>query len=373
MTAVPLLLSMLLPAEGKPAPKMPLGKDTTVVRGPLDDEGYVDYEAALNDRLGKGIIPERNANVLLWKALGPTPEGGAPPPAEFFKRLGMEEPPKDGPYYIGLYKYLKDHLKLDREQYEEMWDQQSRAGARPWAAKDYPHIAAWLKINEKPLALVAEAMRRPDYFNPLVSRPTAKGPGALMGALLPSVQKCRELVNALAARAMLRTAEGRFDEAWQDLLACHRLARHVARGATLIEALVGIAIEQITNQADLAYLERADLSPRQIRDRLKDLQGLPPMPPLADKVNLTDRFMYLDAVQIVRRGGLGAMEMLAGGAAARKPTAEELRTLARIDWAPALRDGNRWYDRLVAALRLPGRAEREKALNQIEEDLKALK
>ena len=40
-----------------------------VVTGPLDQEGYVDYPAALNDRLGKGVKPERNANVLLWKAL----------------------------------------------------------------------------------------------------------------------------------------------------------------------------------------------------------------------------------------------------------------------------------------------------------------
>jgi hypothetical protein len=63
---------------------------------------------------------------------------------------------------------------------------------------------------------------------------------------------------------------------------------------------------------------------------------------------------------------------LAGGPA-KKPTAEELRALERIDWAPALRDGNRWYDRLTAASRQKGRAEREKAFDKIEEDLKALK
>ena len=54
-------------AEANPAAKLPIGKETTYVDGPLDKEGYVDYESALNDRLGEGITPEQNANVLLWK------------------------------------------------------------------------------------------------------------------------------------------------------------------------------------------------------------------------------------------------------------------------------------------------------------------
>jgi hypothetical protein len=371
LAAAPLLLSLLLPAEDRPAPKLPLGQETTYVGGPLDQDGYVDYEAALNDRLGQGITPQKNANVLLWKALGPTPEGGRGMPVEFFKRLGME-PPKDGAYFISMGHYLRDHVKLDREQYNDVLEQQGRAGARPWAAKDYPHVAAWLKANEKQLDLVVEATRRPQYFNPLVSHPTEKGPGALLGALLPSVQKCRELASALTARAMLRAAEGKFDQAWQDLLACHRLGRLVGRGATLIEALAGIAIDQIASNADLAYLESANLTSRQALDRLKDLQAQPPMPPLADKVNLAERFMFLDTVQLVRRRGIGMMEALSGGPP-KGASPEELKALARVDWAPALRNGNRWFDRLAAALRLKARADREAALNKIEADLKALK
>jgi hypothetical protein len=370
--ATPLVLAFLLPAEGKPVPKLPLGKETTYVTGPLDKDGYVDYEAALNDRLGKGITPAKNANVLLWKALGPTPEGGAGMPAEFFKRLGIKEPPKGGAYFIGLQVYLRDHRKLGPREIEQVHDQQGRALQRPWAAKDYPHLASWLKANEKPLALAVEATRRPHYFNPLVARRTAEGPGGLISALLPGVQMCREIAAALAARAMLRVGEGKFDDAWQDLLACHRLGRLVARGATLIEALVGIAVDQIASNADLAYLERAKLTSRQARARLKDLQALPAMPPMADKIALGERFLYLDSLQLIRRGGVGMLEDRGTGPA-RKASAEELRALARIDWAPALRDGNRWYDRMAAALRHKERARREKELDRIEADLRALK
>jgi hypothetical protein len=368
LIVIPLLLLSLPAVEGQPAPKFPVGKETTYVTGPLDMEGYIDYEAALNDRLGKGITPEKNANVLLWKALGPTPEGGQRMPAQFFKRLGIEEPPKAGAYFIDLQVYMKDYLKLDPGAFDAIYDQQDRAGQRPWAAKEYPYIAAWLKANEKPLAVVAEATRRPEYFNPLVSRRNQNEPGSLINGLLPTVQKCRELARALTARAMLRIREGKFDAAWQDLLACHRLGSLVAHGGSLLEDLVGIAIFNIARDADLAYLERAKLTAKQVQDRLKDLQGLPPLPPMADKVDLLERFTYLESVQLIRRGSVG---MLAGGKA-KKPSPEELKALESIDWEPALRNGNRWYDRLAAALRLKDRADREKALDKIEDDLKVL-
>ena len=36
-----------------------------MAEGPLDKDGYVDFEAALNERLGKGVPPEKNANVSI--------------------------------------------------------------------------------------------------------------------------------------------------------------------------------------------------------------------------------------------------------------------------------------------------------------------
>src|SRR5438045_6275709 len=72
-TIPPLLVLVLVAAQDKPAPNPPAGK-----------AGNIDYEAELNDKLGKGITPEKNAAVLLWQALGPTPEGGPRMPAEFF-------------------------------------------------------------------------------------------------------------------------------------------------------------------------------------------------------------------------------------------------------------------------------------------------
>src|SRR5262249_55354358 len=149
--------------------------------------------------------------------------------------------------------------------------------------------------------------------------------------------------------------------AWQDLLACHRLGRHVAHGGTLIEALVGLAINQIASNADLAYLENAKLTVEQIRKRIADLQNLPPIPPMADKIDLAERFMYLDTWQMTRGGG-GEIITLSDGPG--KPlTEEEKKALEAIDWVPALKAGNRAYDRMAAALRRQDRAKRVRELD----------
>ena len=186
-----LVLCLVLAADGQPAPKLPLGKDTTYVTGPLDKDGYIDYEAALNDRLGKGVTLQTNANVLIWKALGPTPEG-AHAPAEFFKRLGIDEPPKDGDHFIDFGRFMQDRLKLDRSEFNASFDEETLAGRRPWAAKDHPRIAAWLEANEKPLAVVVEATRRPDYYNPLVAQRTDNTPPT---ARAPCSRACRNAGN----------------------------------------------------------------------------------------------------------------------------------------------------------------------------------
>src|SRR5262245_33592389 len=61
------------PAANPPKGKFTISKETTYVTGPLDKDGYIDYAAALNERLGQGVTPENNANVLLWRAMGLQP------------------------------------------------------------------------------------------------------------------------------------------------------------------------------------------------------------------------------------------------------------------------------------------------------------
>jgi RNA polymerase sigma factor (sigma-70 family) len=365
--------------EGKKDSKFTVGKETTYVAGPLDNEGYVDYETALNERLGKGIAPENNANVLLWQALRPAPKP-TPMPAEFFQWLKLPAPSERDECFVDLARYATAALKLNGgEQTALLRRQRGWATQRPWVEKDYPSIAGWLKANERPLALVLEATRRPDYYNPLVSRKSGEeGWYGLIGALLPGAVKCqREVAPALAARAMLHAGQARFDEAWQDVLACNRLGRLIARGADHDEFLLGAAINQAAGNAALALLDRANPTAQQARAWLRDLQRLPPMPPVADKVDLGVRFTFLNTVMLARRSPvktLRLIEILEGRPRLPRGTADPEPPQALIDaldWDALLRTGNDWHNRMVMALRVKGRADREQQLKRIEEPLGA--
>jgi hypothetical protein len=362
------------PDEKERKPRFTVSKETTYVTGPRDKDGLINYEAALNKRLGEAVKPADNANVLLWKAFGPHPEKATKMPAEYFALQGVQAPPEEGEYFSDLFQYLKEHLKGERPLGDDaIHDLIDRAAQRPWTAKELPHIAAWLKANEKPLTLVVEATKRPHYFSPLVSRRTKQGPSGLLGALLPGVQKCRDLARALTIRAMLRVGQGRYDEAWQDLLSCHRLGRLVAKGATAVEELVGIAIDTFGSGADLAFLEGCRLDAKQFKSCLRDLQKLPPMPAVADKVDFGERLFFLDTVMMINRYGIEYLEGTSEGKLPKALGPQAMAVLANVDWDPALRNANRWYDRLAAAMRLNDRADREKQLDQVEKDLKELR
>jgi len=195
MPAFPLLvLCSLLPAMDPPAAKFPLGKDTTVITGPIDKDGYLDYGTALNERLGKGIGPQDNANVLIWQALGPTPRGlEQGMPAEYFELLGIAEPAKSGDTFVGLAVYYNRQFQGDHDGAYE--DDRRRVSQRSWRTWDLPYLAAWLKLNEKPLRLVVEASQRSHYFDPLVSRRREGDPRGLIVSLMPSVDYCREMAS----------------------------------------------------------------------------------------------------------------------------------------------------------------------------------
>ncbi len=354
-------------------PRFTVGKDTTYVTGPLTKTGHIDYVTALNERLSQGVTPASNANVLLWKTFGPRPEG-ARLSAEFYKWLGIEEPPQRGDHILRLFEYLTERLKVDpQERANELVEQAYEVGGWPWSGIQSPHLAGWLRANEKPLAWVAEAVKRSHYYNPLVPLRKPDGsPGNLIGTLLTSMQRCRELAWILPTRAMLHLGEGRYDAAWQDLLTTHRLGRQVGRGGTLIEGLVGIAIDHIASHIDLVYLDRAKLSAQQVRNCLRDLQQLPSLPVTADGISLTERFMMLDIILTLDREGAQVLGQI-GARGIEGIGPKERQLLADINWDPALRSVNRMFDRLGAAMSARERTSREKQLGQIEEELKKLK
>lgn len=355
--------------------------ETTFVTGPVDANGYVDYPTALNERLGKGVTPETNANVLIWQALGPHPEGGTMPP-DYFRWLGVPSPPEDGEYFVRWDKYVQAHLKNppddvvglfdDSNEWKRLWDDRlTRLNKWPWRYADEPQVADWLKRNEKPLSVAIEASRRPHYYNPLVSKSSDPASARLLSSLLPSVQSCRGIIQALSCRAMGRLADGDVNGAWQDLMAGQRLGALLMRSATLIETLVGIAVSAVASNAQLTLLSHGPHPPERLRAWLADLRSLPPVPPMADKLDLGERFMCLDSLTSIVAAPNPNLSGLSGGPGTAKPAHVTDRLFTRsIDWDPAFRNANRMYDRMAAASRLPDRTARQAEFDAISDEFR---
>jgi len=374
------------PAKGPPgkeAAKGPPGgikvsRETTFITAPLRKDGTVDYLTAIDQRYSQGVTPENNAAVLLLQAFGPA-DVLEPFRERLFQRLGMAPLPEKGPYLEEFTAYFKRKSPgpPGRREWQEpdvsqmAYDELRRIMDRPWSKKDSPIAAAWLQENDKPLDLVVAATKRPRFYvPPMASRDE---PGMVIAVLLPNVQNSRDAAHALGARAMFRIGAGKCDEAWQDLLACHRLARLVDQGPTLVEGLVAVAIEGIAIQGNAVLAHEGKLTPEQARRFAAEFRKLPPLAKMVDRINWAERLVYLDCVLVASRKGIGQIGGLTGSSLGREGRfvsfAQRVVTFL-VDWNEPMRMGNQWYDRLVAALSKPSRKERDAAVAEFERDLK---
>ncbi len=339
------VLSLWLPAAAldvkKPIAKFAMSKATTYITEPLNKEGYLDYETALNERLRGQTTPETNAMALLWQAMGPKPDGKAMPD-DYFRLLGTKPPPTDGEYFVDYDTFIKKQKgTYDPEQIE----QEESARCRPWMTDDFPRIAKWLEENEKPLEIVVRASRRADSYNPIVGRSINGKTAPLIGAFPQYMSKVRSICFALCTRAMLKTAEKKYDEAWSDLIASHRLSRHISRG-TLISALIGISMEIHTVNAEIIFFVSVAHDSQTIEKYRSEIDKLPSFQSMADGIDLTERFVVLDAIQYLRR---------------LAPEIKNAEIRGQFDdayWNETLRIINGEYDFVVKAIRNSSRKSR---------------
>lgn len=345
-------------------PKFTIGKETTYVTGPVDQDGYIDYAAALNERLSKGVTPETNANVLIWKALGPIRDGKQVP-AEFFKLMGMDEPPANGEYFVELRAFLREQLKIEDDGSVNAIDRQvSTTTGHPWTAEEHPEIAAWLKANQKPLDLIVEGTKRPGYFSPLVPEKTDSG--AMMTAILSNSGDTRRIASAFASRAMLKLNDRKVDECWSDLLACHRFARMIGRQGTFVEGLLANAVEAIVQRAELTFLERAEVDSKRIQACFDDVKNLRPLSKAADRIDLGERLFFLQNALATSREAIRSFDNLSDEERKKVEDPEFIEA----DWDPALRLANKWFDRFAATMREADRTMRTKQFDDMKRELK---
>jgi hypothetical protein len=146
--------------------------------------------------------------------------------------------------------------------------------------------------------------------------------------------------------------------------------RLVGRGPTLIEALVGIAIDSVAHRAAIQFIGNTKPAADQVRQYLQDLDSLPPLPEMAEKIDRCERMMFLDAAQQLARGG--RLSGLTGNG--QNPFDQVIRTLSTgaIDWNVPMRMANQWYDRISDAMREENHFTKRQKMAQLEEELQEI-
>ena len=335
-----------------PKARLPLGQDTTYVVGPLDKDGFIDYEAALNAELSRGITPDQNANVLLIQSFGPAPEGGEGFPPVFFKWLDIPPPPRNGDYFYSLGKYARDRLGSPTISSNALYDFQSRSIQHPWSAKDYTPLAEWLKINEKPTGagrrgLEAAGVLQPALLAPQGGRP--EQPDRRSAAQRAEVSRTGFRLHLPGHASRSREANtmppGRTSSpatAWAALTSrrdAHRIAgwhRH----------------RPDRRNSTLAYLNTSRLTSKQALGQAEGPASPPSRSPDGRQDRCGERLMGLDSLQLIRRGGTdGGFLFGELSGSNNKPTEEDSKIMATIDWTPTMQTMNKWYDRMAAAMR----------------------
>lgn len=355
--------------------KIEVGPDTTVIDGPLNADGTVNYVAYLDGEHGRGVTGDNNAAPLLLKVMGESMLNDKNR-SETLRRLNLDAAwLTAGPHFVAWEKRVRQPASRPASQ-PAPEDAEPRIDEDPESGPDlnkviekldagevHGDLARWLADNEAALEVVRQAAARPRYYLPLVS---FSDPPLLLDCLFPNSAKLREVAKALCLRARLRCRQGRLSAAWDDVLTVHRLSRLVQQESLLISQLVAVAIDSLACDAGRRLATRGAADADQAQAALKDLQALPALRDIVDAIDRGERFFMCDATMMLSRGTV-SLEGMSGGVA-QKPSRME-RVFANLDWNEVLRINNRWYDEMVRAMRMPRSAQREQAMGELHRKL----
>lgn len=374
-------------AEDEPetplGPTIEVGPSTTRVLGPLDADGYVDYIAALNLELGKGIKRDENAAVLILQSMGKC-EGNPTVTNLIRKELGLPEWKPGDLDFITLSEFAADLSQgetdpmIRGQRSQQMFDQNTAAMERPWVNADFPEMSALLDRNAEALKLLRTGVLRPKYHRPYAR---VNADDMLVSILLPDIQESRDFARQLSMRAMRHLGHGRVAEARDDIQTMHRLGAHISAGGTLIEGLVGIAIDSIATMAGNRWAAHPLTTPQEIAAYRAALQTIPVPGHFTRQLDTAERFMGLDACQALARGRLSRAKLLGNdelglfgpndkNALVRPDQLFEAFVGLSVDWNTTMETMNRQYDTLVQIGNAANPRERDQLLAALDLSLK---
>ncbi|MFH1884582.1 MAG: hypothetical protein ABIL62_17945 [Planctomycetota bacterium] len=104
-------------------------------------------------------------------------------------------------------------------------------------------VERWVQEHNDALELIIEGSRKPYYWRTYKS--DSEKPGEMISVPVPDLAIFRDLAYSLRLRIWLSAEQSRFKDAFDHAKSCYRFGQQIRGDKTLIEQLVGIAIEAI--------------------------------------------------------------------------------------------------------------------------------
>ena len=322
-----------------PIPPLVISEETTRVTGPLTDKGYVDYFKALEERFTPPeLATDENGYRDFVRLFGDLTPDRKPEESEFYRQQIYEK--------LGLDPNVPPTLVLP-DSPEKLILGFHKTNGDPWTLEQYPILADWVNDIDAPLDAIAEALRKPVFYPPLLQTPESVQSVMPENLFVISIRSSNEtwrlsqnITQNFSARAGYRIAHGDIDGAIDDTISIMRWGRYVARTGTLAQYLIGRALEESARKISIGAHSEHPLTEQQIRRLLAELDALPPHRPLADVIEW-DRYATLSFIQITAIDapyGASLAEMLPQGH-------KFLRMLLpRFSWNVMFRRVNEMYD-----------------------------
>lgn len=300
-----------------------VGPETTYYQAPLDDEGYVDYVAALNAAFGDtDALPQDNAFLgildqvdtsdwieghvpALYAALNATPPADNDPRSvtfyEYAEALGLPQTP---PFNWQNAGPDEEPLPPTSGTIDALAE---RAAAAPWTDDELPEAARWLGTVNAPLDAIVDAIHRPAYYAPLI-RPYPEA--TMIEVLLPHLGMHRGIARSLNMRVRWNLGRDDIDAAITDWFALKRLACLQQREPILISNLVGISIQALSHDAFNLIVSQPGFTAEHIEQMQDVLNTLPEGVSMTDVVQRAERVSILDLLTQASRGRVQILDTI---------------------------------------------------------------
>lgn len=247
--------SFLQHAEAQPERPYTISKTTTYFTGPLKPDGSIDFIAALNEHFSKAVDADNNAAAIIVPLLDSNCWSDLEDRNRTLIQMGLiaeDYPPGDA-----LNKTLSgfEESSPQHKDFLTQYDAADSTPGNPWANEDFPLVAEWFGENEGKLERIVEAAEREHFFVPLpqISESDNFWPVLIEWRGLGM----RSLARTYSIRADSRLAAGQWQKSWNDILTIKRLSKHVSRGPTMIDTLVGGAIHGIACRDAVDFIAHA--------------------------------------------------------------------------------------------------------------------